>query len=135
MVVAGRIESKIDGVVMKHHSLKKNRRRRKKKLRIIPASAGVQTLTTTDQIVRALMSAILSGAGGSLTRARLTTGGYRGFTRAMRLLAVDLMVGDVLPIPVRWDAAAPWPSGLGLLKAYGRYPMGGKHGRWREETN
>lgn len=131
----------------KHQSLHKGRRSATKSRRVVPGDSpkkkhrrvdGAQTLTTIREITSALEAAATLGEGFDSQLGEklgeLLPISNSGPTASMRQLVADLCARKVLPISVRWDPRAPWSSGVGILKAYGRLPMLSR-GRWLGERN
>lgn len=118
----------------KHHSLSIGRSMRAARERLKRRLLGRRTirrapyagwLSAPDEIADALLDAVAQG------QSLMTSGGAAGALYAtyepvlepMRRLASDLRRGVVDPLPVKWDARAPWTSGIEALRTYGRFPL------------
>lgn len=120
-------------------SMRAARARLKQRLlgrRVIRRTPHVGWLSAPAEIADALLAA---AAQGETLMARPGAEGalfstYAHVIEPMRRLAADLRRGVIDPLPVAWDARAPWTSGIEALRAYGRFPLATK-GRFTGAKN
>lgn len=89
---------------------------------------GTSWLSSASAIADALLDAVAQGqslmSSGEAAGALYAT--YEPALEPLRRLASDLRRGVLDPLPVRWDARAPWTSGIEALRTYGRFPLASK---------
>ena len=92
-----------------------------------------RTLTTADEIANALEVGAAWAEGvperqvgqdprPMRVRDPNSARAYLDSARSLRALAARLRLGEVLPVPCKWDDAAPWTTACAVAKKHGVDP-------------